>query len=365
MNGFATEVLRGTHEIVRGQEMLRGLAAGCGQQEAIADIHYYLDKPGLWSRTPVLLILRREGSQRDEPSGAILLFEYKFAGIPLGLYTSNDRSGRRTVVAATGERLDMAVRGVEHLLRHGANVVMLSFRSTGMTAAICEELTRESSGTSWLFHQREVPDYLELQPGYDATLATIGKRTRTHMRYYRRRAESELGCRFDPELEMNERELIAFNWQCMYPVPQQVLTWRLRALRQFERPVLMALRGADGQLLSVLAARRFGQDSDVLWQMNRAGLEGHSLCLVMRTYFIEEEIRCGTQRLYFDGGSSNSLLHSFARGVVTEFGAMRHTPLSFLVRRIARRVIPRDNPLCDLMEKEVKSPAREAYLRTE
>jgi hypothetical protein len=314
----------------------------------------------------VLLLIRRGGEpEQDNLAAAILLFEYKMAGIPLGLYTSNDRSGRRTVVAASGERLDMAVRGVEHLLRHGANVVMLTLRSAVIPEAVCDALTRKTSGVSWLCRQREVPDYLELRPTYDATLATIGKRTRTHMRYYRRRAESEFGCTFDPQLKTSERELIAFNWQCMYPVPQQVVAWRLRALRQFERPTLMALRDSDGHLLSVLGGRRFGRDSDVLWQMNRTGMERHSLSLVMRTYFIEQEISCGTQRVYFDGGSSNSLLHSFARGVVTEFGALRHTPVSFIVRKIARRVIPRDNTLAHLLEQEDKSPASEPFLSTE
>lgn len=365
MSGYATEVLTGASEIVRAQALLRALATECGQEEALADIHYYLDKPGLLGRTPVLLLIRREGASQDNLAAAVLLFEYKIAGIPLGMYTSNDRSGRRTVVAPVGDRLDMAVQGTEHLLRSGANVVLMSMRSAAMPDAMCDLLTRKTPDVSWIFRQRETADYLQLRATFDDTLAQIGKRTRTHMRYYRRRAEGELGCTFDPQLEIDEQELISFNRHCMYSVPQRVVAWRLRSLLNFESPILMGLRDSDGQLLGVLAGRRLGRDSDVLWQMNRGGLDRHSLSLVMRTYFIEHEIGRGTQRVYLDGGSSHSLSHAFARGIVTDFAAFRHTPLSYLVRKIGKPLIPPDNELAHLLGKQPKSPAREPFLRTE
>jgi hypothetical protein len=295
----------------------------------------------------------------------VLLFQYKVAGVSLGMYTSNDRSGRRTVLAQPENRVEVAMQVAEHLLAQRANLVMLSLRSPEMSDARCELLSRKMADHSWMFRRREVPDYLELRSTYDETLAQIGKRTRTHMRYYRRRAEEHLSCTFDPELEIGSEELLALNRACLYPVPNAVAEWRFRALKQFDQPILMGLRGGDGRLLGVLGGRRFNADADVLWQMNRSDLQNHSLSLTMRTYLIEHEVERGMKRIYLDGGSSHSLCNSFARGVVTDCVAMRHTALSFLVRRIARRVIPGDNELARLLVSEGKEPVAEAVLRPE
>jgi hypothetical protein len=194
-------------------------------------------------------------------------------------------------------------------------------------------------------------------------LALVGKHTRANIRYYRRRAQAEFDCTFHSKIEIEERELISFNSLCMYPVPQRVVAWRLRTLLHFDRPILMGLRDSNGQLLSVLGGRRLGNDSELLWQMNRSGLERQSVSLVMRSYFIEHEISCGTKRVYVDGGSAHSLSHSFTRGIITDFGALRHTPLSYLVRKIARPMIPPDNELAHLLREDVKSPASKPLLR--
>ena len=362
MSAYRTEVLRGAGGIIRARAMLREFAAACGQQEAISDIHYYLDKPGLLSRTPVLVVLRRSMDGAEQVAAAVLLFQYKIAGIPLGVYTSNDRSGRRTVISQPEDRVTMATQAAKYLFDRGANCVMLSLRSDGLAP---ESTPAHASGdVSWIFRQREIPDYLPLRTTYDETLAHIGKRTRTHMRYYRRRAEDLLHCSFHPELTIDEDELLSFNHQCMYPVSDQVAAWRLRALQYFERPILMGLRDGDGRLLSVLGGRRLGVESDLLWQMNHRDLEGQSLSLAMRTYFIEHEISQQARRVYLDGGSSHSLCHSFARGTITDFAVIRRTPLSFLVRKIARSLIPVDNDLGRLLTEEVNTPVGEPVLRT-
>jgi len=184
------------------------------------------------------------------------------------------------------------------------------------------------------------------------------------MRYYRRRAEDLLHCSFHPELKIEEDELLSFNHQCMYPVSDRVAAWRLRALQYFERPILMGLRDGNGRLLSVLGGRRLGVESDLLWQMNHRDLEGQSLSLTMRTYFIEHEISQQAQRVYLDGGTSHSLCHSFARGIITDFAVIRRTPLSFLVRKIARALIPVDNDLGRLLTEEVNTTVGEPVLRT-
>jgi hypothetical protein len=197
--------------------------------------------------------------------------------------------------------------------------------------------------------QREVPDFLPLSETFDQTLAAVGKRTRTHMRYYRRRAEAQIGCVFDGQPKLRVEDVIEFNRACMYPVADEIAAWRLVALRSFDDPILMTLRDREGRLLSVLGGRRAHADSEIFWQMNRADLPAYSLSLVMRTYFIEHEVARGAKRLYFDGGSSHSISNSFVTGKVTDLAVLRRTPMAFLARKLASRMIPSDNELGRLL----------------
>ena len=352
----AVQVLRGHEAISEKRRLLAELAARSGQAELLSDIPYYLAKPGVLKRTPVLLLMSRSTPNEEEKIfGAVLLFEYSIGGIPSGMYTSNDRSGRRTVIAELGERAEVAAIAAEYLLEQGAHVVMLSFRSGVSPGATCALLSRDTPRDSWLARQREVPDYLALRKSFDETLAGLGKRTRTHMRYYRRRAEAELGVRFDPAPAVRPEDVLRFNHECMYAVSDRVALWRVSSLGEFDDPILMALWDRDGRWLSLLGGRRLHGGSEVLWQMNRRDLPNCSISLVMRTYFIEHEIARGAQRIYFDGGSAHSISHSFEKTLVTDFAALRRTPLTFLARKLARRLIPWDNELAHLLVAETSA----------
>jgi hypothetical protein len=273
------------------------------------------------------------------------------------MYTSNDRSGRRNVIAAPQDRAEVAARVTEHLLGAGAHVVMLSFRSGADSGTTRSQLSRTDRRSSWTVRERDIPDYLPLKSTFDQTLSQIGKRTRTHMRYYRRRAEAELGCSFEPEVKITTGELLAFNRECMYSVPDGVAAWRLRALEEFDDPILAGTRDREGRWLSLVGGRRVRGDSEIFWQMNRKDLPAHSISLVMRTYFIEHEVSRGAQRLYLDGGSSHSIRHSFVKGTVIDLAVLRHTPVAFLVRKFGRRLIPPDNELADLLFDGPPGPA--------
>jgi hypothetical protein len=276
------------------------------------------------------------------------------------MYTSNDRSGRRNVVALPEDRPAVASRVAEYLLEQGAHVVMLSFRSNGLPEESCSFLSRETSASSWVARHREIADYLSLGSTFDETLASIGKRTRTHMRYYRRRAEADLGCTFDPNPSIGLEDVLAFNKECMYALPDEVVRWRLRVLEQLGDPILFGMRDGAGRWLSLLGGRRLHGDSEVFWQMNRSGFPAYSLSLVMRTYLIEHEVSRGAQRLYLDGGSSHSLCRSFVKATVTDVAALRRSPLAYLTRKLARRLIPWDNELAHLLVHDEQQAADRA-----
>ena len=346
----AFQVFRGRQAILDQKELLLELAHRTGQSDLLRDLPYYLAKPGLFRRTPLLLAVRDPSTRNPAPVlGAVLLFEYNVVGVPAGMYTSNDRSGRRTLIALPDARANIAALAAEYLLERGAHIVMFSFRTNGPSDEVCRTLSRSTPYSSWIARQREVADFLPLGKTFEQTLASVGKRTRTHMRYYRRRAEAHIGCVFDPECTICSQELVDFNRLCMYAVQDEVAVWRLNALKDFDDPILMALRDRDGRLLSVIGGRRMNGESEIFWQMNRSDLRSYSLSLVMRTYFLEHEVARGAKRVYLDGGSAQSISNSFTRGSVTDLAVLRRSPVAFLARKLARRVIPYDNELGRLL----------------
>ena len=163
----------------------------------------------------------------------------------------------------------------------------------------------------WALRKRSIPGYLPLSTTFDATLAKIGQRTRSNLRYYRRRAEADLGCMFMPRIEVAREEALHFNRQCMYAVPAAVAGWRYDSLQDLKEPVFMGIKDREGRWLSLLGGRRYGDRSEILWQMNRSGHAASSLGTVMRSYYIEHEIARGSRRMYIEGGTPHPIKFSF------------------------------------------------------
>jgi hypothetical protein len=188
-------------------------------------------------------------------------------------------------------------------------------------------------------------DFLPLEETFDKTLAKIGTRTRRNMRYYRKRAEAELGCVFLPVVEIDEREFLNFNRECMYAVPAKVASWRYESLKNIETPLFMGIKDKDGRWLSMLGGRRHHGGSEILWQMNRDGLSAYSLSLVMRSYFMEHEIAHGMTKLYMEGGTAHPMRFSFVNDKVTDLVVMRRSRLGLVLPALARLLIKPDNDL--------------------
>ena len=348
-------LIRGRESVLDARDLLTGLADRCGQHGVVRDLAYFLHKPGVLKRTPVLILIVRgdrkqgEALTYDHLTGAVLLFEYSIAGMHTRMFTSNDRSGRGTVIAPPHLRSAVARCAAEHLLRAGAHVLMFSFREGDKPAAIPSWPAAHSFKATWAIRTRQVHDYLPLRASYDETLAQIGQRTRRDIRYYRRRAENELGCTFHSAVEISTADLLAFNSDCMYAVSDKVAAWRHATLGELSDPLLVGMRDRHGRWLSLLGGRRFNGSSEVLWQMNRDGIAKHSLSLVMRSYFIEHEIAHGAERLYFEGGIQHPICNSFASGTITDLAVVRSTPTALLARKLGHRFIYEDNELAKML----------------
>jgi hypothetical protein len=359
ISGATIHIVRGCDSILRLQGVLAELSARCGQPGVMDDVGYFLSKPGTLRRIPHLLLFSKATEldlkrlTADDLLGAVLLYRYMVLGCGIGMFSTNDRSGRGTLVAPEGLRSAIATMASRSLLDRGVLAVLISFRD-GDTANRKEGLDKSQSfggatandkTARWAWRERETPDYLPLEETFDATLARIGTRTRRNMRYYRKRAEAELGCVFLPEVQIGKREFLDFNRECMYAVPAKVAAWRYESLKYLETPLFMGIKDGKGRWLSLLGGRRHRDGTEILWQMNRSGLLAYSLSIVMRSYFVEHEIAHGMTKLYMEGGTAHPMRFSFVSDKVTDLVVLRRSRLGLVLPTLAHLFIKPDNEL--------------------
>ena len=357
--GHATvHVVRGERAILRLQGLLIALSETCGMPSGtLLDLPYFLQKPGLLRRVPYLVLVSRRSNTRPEALrpedllGSVLLMEYRFLGVGLQAFATNDRSGSGTLLALPEDRMSVAAAACELLVSRGAKVVMLSFAGKTGSAyqASFQRFSNPLLGLHWAVRTRCAPAYLQLCETFDATLAELGQKTRSNMRYYRRKAERELGCTFVAEVCASDEELLRFNQQCMYAVDEQTLRWRLKMLKTLAQPYLMGMQDREGRWLSILAGRRFSGTSEILWQMNRDGYPDHSFSTVLRSYCMEHEIAHGGKRLQVEGGTFHSMHHSFQTEEIADLVVIRPAAKR-LSQMLANRYVPPDNTLADMLK---------------
>jgi len=353
-------IVKGRDEVLRLGEKLIAFSERCGQVGAMQDLSFFVTKPGKLPRTPYVLLVSKSAdldvSQPDLDAllGALLIFEFKAMGMGTGAFATNDRSGRSTLIARPEDRLSLAALCNRTLLDHGAQIILMSFRGALEGAESGKEMagdatipmrTTSESVARWTSRKRTIPGYLPLAKTFDATLAKVGQRTRSNLRYYRRRAELRLGCAFLPEIDVTRDELLAFNRECMYTVSEQIAGWRYDSLKALSNPIFMGIKDGEGRWLSMLGGRRYHDRSEILWQLNRDGYGADSIGTVMRSYCIEHEIGLGSRRLYIEGGTPHPIRFSFVPEELIDLAVMRKTVSARVMQTIARRYISGDNEL--------------------
>ena len=371
-------VVRGCDSILRLQRVLADLSVKCGQPGVMDDVGYFLSKPGTLKRVPHLLlfssapVLDLERVTADDLLGAVLVYRYMVLGCGIGIFSTNDRSGRGTLVAPAALRSPLAEIATRRLMDRGVFAVLISFRDgdTGNPKKGSDESQASGGSTAndktaqWVWRQREMADYLPLEETFDGTLAKIGTRTRRNMRYYRKRAEAELGCVFVPRVQISKGEFLDFNRECMYAVPGKVASWRYQSLENLGTPLFMGIKDKGGRWLSLLGGRRHHDGTEILWQMNRSGLSPYSLSIVMRSYFMEHEIAHGMRKLYMEGGTAHPMRFSFVNGKVTDLVVVRRSRLGLVVPRLAQLFIKPDNDLAlMLLDKSLYGSSRNGSRR--
>ena len=371
-------MVRGRKAISAMGPELQELAKRCGQTGEADQLAYFLSKPDALKKVPCLLLMTdaqakpADGKARLE--AAVLLFEYKSVfGLGLRVFSSSDGSGRRNVLAPAEARAQVAGMACRALLERGAQLIHLAFDDgygDGRQACWCEEgiasrelpaghaereLAEALAGTrgkrkiNWAAFEHEMPLYLKLEKTYDATLARIGARTRSNLRYYRRRSELELGCHFVAEARVALEELVAFNGLCTFAVSEEEVRRRFGVVGPGF--FLCGIKDGEGDWLALLGGRKQNGFVEIDWQMNRADLPHLSLSTVMRAYLMEYEIGRGSRRLYFEGSTAHPIVRSFTKGRVMELTVKRDTLYVRLLERFASVVFPQKNYLAQMLGK--------------
>ena len=347
------EVLVGMAAIAPQLEALCAAAAGWRQLGEATDLAYFLSRPERVRIMPHLLLLIRPESQ--EILAAVLVFHYDGLLRPLGLYTSWDRRGRRTVFAPADDRPEVAALAARVLLRRGARFVNLDIEMSEppepeqdaplwhrRRATVALRL-RGISG-EWALHNGRKRFDLELKSTYDATVAALGKRTRRNLRYYERLCVEELGCVFLPEVELDREAFLAMNRDGDYTVAHKLAVWRHDSLSRFPGTFAVGVQDGDGVLLSMLGGRRHEGEVEIDWQMNRRGLERYSLSTAMRSMLIDHEVERGSRSLYLEGGTVHSMASSLRMRSVYNLAVRRPSRWVDLQTAMLARFKPEGRP---------------------
>ena len=346
-------VLQGREEVLKYQPLLAELCELTGQSGEADNLEHFLTTAAALRKRPYLMLFRPASQDYvpavDGYSGAVLLFEYLAAGVGLRIYATSDFSGRRNVIGQAWDRARLSVDAWTELRRRGAHAVFLNYQASSAETHAQEETTEllghSNLSCKWSLLETEFPMYLPLAPTVDATLARIGQKTRANLRYYKRRAEVELGCTFVAEATLSLAEYLAFNRMGAFPVPNPVAAARYEARRTLKQPFLSGIRTGDGQWLSVVMGWKRDRSLEIEWQINRADLPRSSLATVMRAFLVEHAIAQGFERLYIEGGTQQPIQQSFERETVLELTIMRRSAYAWGLHRFAQRIFPRDNHL--------------------
>jgi hypothetical protein len=259
-------------------------------------------------------------------------------GFPSGLFSTRDFNGLRGIIAPAATRAKISAMICRYLAEHGARAVQVTFAAeTGTFSQTGLVEATEDSGKRkrwWTVQSREVGASIALRKTMDASLANIGRHTRRNLRYYRRKAEAELGCTFSSDLRgiLTMAQFRELNGAATHPVSEPVLKRRFAVMNSMEGSFCTGIRTGEGQLISLLGGRRHNFVAEIDWQMNRGGLSKYSIGTVTRSFLIENEIKIGTERLFFEGGTMHTLRYSFLPQKAVDIVVRNQDPFVSLLR---------------------------------
>jgi hypothetical protein len=125
------------------------------------------------------------------------------------------------------------------------------------------------------------------------------------------------------------------NASATHSVPESVLERRFTLIHSLEGAFCAGIRSANGQWISLIGGRRHHGVTEIDWQMNRDGLAKYSVGTVIRSFLIENEIKLGAERLFFEGGTMHTMRHSFLSQKAVDIIVRNRCLFVYLLRKFA------------------------------
>jgi hypothetical protein len=228
----------------------------------------------------------------EECTGLVYSKERTFHGFNTGLIYADSTLGS-LVVAAPAQQRAVLHTGIAALLKHpGIRGLRLLVPPAGYEIPVLEELAAE---TGWEMECRSAENHvvLPLQSTYEEFLQTLGYKTRRNFRYFRKKSQTADHV-FSASLTLQEFEAgaRALLSEDIVGGDRHGLLRALSVFKNSERPLLMGLRAADGEWLSLLGGWYEADRVVILLQMNSDRKHAKfSLSQVMRTHAIETLIQ--------------------------------------------------------------------------
>lgn len=345
----ARPIIRGRDAVIDMRPLLVEFGYRSGQAGVLDHIHLLVSTPTALRKIPTLVLVglrsgvRPEEANSNDLHGIVLLYEYTAAGVPTGIYATDDVTGERTVLGPRERRAQIAEQACRILADHGAVVSLVSVEGVAPAPRPTPAGQEPDPSCRVGMRVRTQGRDLLLSDTLDATLATFGRHTRRNFRLYRRRAEADLSSTFVPCVRIQPEEFLELNRSSTNPVSEEEAAWRYHFISSIPNRLFSGVRAADGRWLSLVAGTRHGGEVHVEWQVNRAGLPRYSLSTVMRSYLLEHEIALGTGKLLFRGGTPHSMGLSLSSAEILDIILVKRDLRVWLLRQLSRWGLPRPN----------------------
>ncbi len=300
------------------------------------DMSWFISRTTLWGNDPLVVLLEQDGRL----TAAALFYHRRQRGFPTGVVKGGSRSGDGLIVARPGLRtvaLQAAMAKVLSL--PWVHTVLASLRSAESPQRAAAERRVQVDG-AW--RVREVGTHLSLEGGFEGFLSRQRPRSRRNYRYFRRRAEKELGLTFVPSLTQAEavQAVEALHGVSMFPVASSRAVRLEAAIRGTPGYFAMGVRDKAGRWLSYMSGWRQPDGTFVEWQLNHREYEAASLSTVMRTYFLEHEASRDVPQVVFVGGTSLALGRYCTPDQCYDVFAIRGGVCGFIIKELVTRLRP-------------------------
>ncbi len=175
------------------------------------------------------------------------------------------------------------------------------------------------------WQRRDASNRLSLDGGLDGLMGRFSYKMRRNLRYYRKRADEELGCVFFPHLspEQTRQTLQELSRRSTFPIKISTTLNYAAELAKVDGSFACGLQDNTGRWISLITGYRDPDTSYITLQLNHADVEATSLMTVMRSHFLEHEVELGRSGVSFIGGSNPSWLRACLPEVCHELLAIR------------------------------------------